>query len=141
VSAHLLDSENATTAPVQIFDSEAVETLIADYQRTGSVQILGQIIERSQPIFVSLIRSRHTFQYQDEHELLSIVNRKLLVSLPQYDPHRGTAFTFVSRLTLNMLCTSVTLQKKLAGRLRAHSPPKTATVRFNSFGNPENVME
>jgi hypothetical protein len=49
-------------------------------------------------------------------ELMAVVNGKLLRSLPNCSPERGTAFAFVSRLTTNMLCTVVTQRKKLAAR-------------------------
>jgi hypothetical protein len=117
VSARTFDSENPSAEPA--LDSEAVESLIAAYQRTGETKTLGEILERSQPISLSLIRSRNTFRFEDEDELLSAVNRKLLLSVQQFDRTRGTAFSFVNRLCINMLCTRVTLQKKLARRYEA----------------------
>ena len=47
---------------------------------------------------------------------MSIVNRKLLVSLPQFSRERGSAFSFVSRVTTNVLRTAVTHNRKLMGR-------------------------
>jgi hypothetical protein len=98
------------------FDSAKVEAMICEYQRTGSTELLGAVISRCQPITESLIRSRATFTYEDEDELVSIVNAKLLKSLRQYSATRGTAFSFVSRLTVNMLATTVTYKRKMAGR-------------------------
>jgi hypothetical protein len=100
------------------FDSAAVENLIADYQRTGSVTALSEIMTACQTIPISLIRARATARYADEGELMSTINRKLLVSLPQFDRARGTAFSFVSRLSLNMLATSVTHSRKLPAGTR-----------------------
>jgi hypothetical protein len=101
------------------FNSAEVETLIAHYQRTECHQTLGQIIERCRPIALSLIRDKATMRHVEVDELMSAVNNKLLRSLPSYDPARGTAFAFVSRLTCNMLCTQVTHRKKLAARYPA----------------------
>ncbi|PWT83898.1 MAG: hypothetical protein C5B58_05730 [Acidobacteria bacterium] len=98
------------------FDSGLVEDMLSAYQRDPQPETLGEIIRRCEPIALSLIRSRWTMQFEDESELMSIVNRKLLVSLPQYNRARGTAFSFVSRVALNMLATTVTHRRKLAAR-------------------------
>ena len=113
-------SENGAHAPAaQFFDSKHVERLIVQYQKDGCRETLGEIVNRCQPITISLIRKRCTFAHEDEDELLAIVNRKLLISLPQFDRTRGSAFSFVSRLAVNMLCTTVTHRCKLASRYPA----------------------
>lgn len=61
---------------------------------------------------------------EPEDELLSSVYRKLLVSVPQFDRARGSAFSFVSKLTLNQLATAVTRRKKLSNRF----PPLDRTM-------------
>jgi hypothetical protein len=114
------------------FDSRAVEKLIGEYQRDGSRELLGTIVVRCQPIAISLIRRRCTFRHEEEDELLSIVNRKLLVSLPQFDQNRGSAFSFVSRLSLNMLSTTVTHRKKLANRYPSLDKTLLSTVMDES---------
>jgi hypothetical protein len=101
------------------FDSPACEQLIDQYQKTDSRETLGEILARCQPITESLIRSRATFLHEDEDELISIVNGKLIKSLWQYHPSRGAAFAFVSRLTVNMLVTTVTYKRKLRGAVSA----------------------
>jgi hypothetical protein len=53
------------------------------------------------------------------------INKKLLTSLANYDPARGSAFSFVSRLALNMLAIIVT-----------HRPK--ATIHF-SRGNAKDI--
>ena len=67
--------------------------------------------------------------------MLAIVNRKLLISLPQFNRERGSAFSFVSRLATNMLCTRVTYRRKMASRyepldevLAASTPDERANL-------------
>ena len=132
MSTCAFDSEKLRTESVHFFNSETVEALIADFQHTCKTETLGEIITRCQPLSLSLVRSRRSFRFEDEDELLSVVNRKLLVSVPQYDRARGSAFSFVSKLCLNQLCTVVTLKKKLARRYEAltetviHTTPDSA---------------
>jgi hypothetical protein len=106
------------------FDPRRVEELITDYQVNENRETLGAIVKECERNILSLIRDRGTFAHEDEDELLSIVNRKLLVSLPQFDRARGSAFSFVSRLTVNMLATTVTHRRKLASRY----PPLDKTL-------------
>jgi hypothetical protein len=98
------------------FDSGAVEQLIAQYQKEGSREILGEIVSRCEPLTFSLIRSKRTMIYEPENELMSTINYKLVRSISHYDPGKGTAFTFISKLASNMMCTSVSLHKKLSLR-------------------------
>jgi hypothetical protein len=65
-------------------------------------------------------------RHEEVDELVSIVNGKLLKSIPHYSPERGTAFAFVSKLTTNMLSTVVTHHKKLASR---YSPLERSFAR------------
>ena len=110
------------------FDSAAVEALIADYQTNGSLATLSAVMTACQSIPISLIRSRRTMRYADEDELMSVVTYKLLRSLPQLDRAKGSAFSWVSRLTINMLATSVTHSRKLAGRYSPLDEALAATV-------------
>ena len=91
--------------------------MIRRYQANPErTEILGEVISRCRPIALSLIRSKGTVLHEDEDELLSVVDRKLMRSLPEYCLDRGTAFAFVFRLTVNMLSTTVTRRRKLAAR-------------------------
>jgi hypothetical protein len=110
------------------FDSAAVEDLIRVYQTNQKPEMLGEVIRRCEPIVLSLIRSKATMIYENEDELTSIVNTKLLKSLPQYCPIRGTAFAYVSRIALNMLASTVTRAKKLANRYPALDEVISQTV-------------
>jgi hypothetical protein len=101
------------------FDNTAVEALIRDYQATSCPNTLGEIISRCAPVALSLIRSKATMRHEELDELMAIVNGKLLRSLPRYRPERGSAFAFVSKLTVNMLATTVTHRKKMAARYPA----------------------
>lgn len=116
------------------FDSKAVETLIGNYQHDRSLEVLGEIVRHCEPIALSLIRSRSTMAYEAEDELLSSVYRKLMVSVLQFDRTRGSAFSFVSKLTLNMLATNVTHRKKLANRYPALDRTLMLTVADETAG-------
>jgi hypothetical protein len=106
-----------STAPIEFFfNSAAVERLIASYQATGRTETLGEVIEACRPISESIVRQRHTFVYESEDEIFSIINRKLFCSIEQYDPARGSAFSFISRLCINMCKTVVTHNRKQAAR-------------------------
>lgn len=82
---HELAQAQQRLANGYFFDSGAVETLIGNYQATRAPELLGEIIQRCEPIALSLIRGRSTIIFKPEDELLSCVHRKLLVSVPQFD--------------------------------------------------------
>lgn len=89
-------------------DSRAIESLIANYQSSGDIKSLDAVIALTQERARALIKFRKTYRYRPEAELLSDVNCKLLHAVNKYDPAKGTAFTFVSQVIHNALCTSVT---------------------------------
>jgi hypothetical protein len=57
-------------------------------------------------------RFNGTCQYRSEDELLSDVNFKLIRSVAKFDPSKGSAFTFVSKIIDSSLRTSVTATRK-----------------------------
>jgi hypothetical protein len=89
--------------------------LISAYQ-TGNnpAAALTEIVALTQRRALTLIRFYQTTRYRPEDELLSDVNWKLLKSIGKFDPTKGSAFTFVSQLISNSLCTSVTTARRNA---------------------------
>jgi len=55
-------------------------------------------------------------RYCSEAELLSDINYKLLKAVDRFDPTKGSAFTFVSQVVTNVLCTSVTIARRSSNR-------------------------
>jgi hypothetical protein len=96
------------------FDNAAVESLIARYQASRDLETLSAIVDLARPRALTLIRFRRTMRYCSEAELLSDVNCKLMRAVDKFDPAKATAFTFLSQVMLNTLCTSVANARKNA---------------------------
>jgi hypothetical protein len=93
-------------------DNGRIESLIAEYQTTRDVNTLASIVDLTQDRALTLIRFRKTTRYSTEGELLSDVNFKLIRAVDKFDRSKGTAFTFMSQVVMNTLCTSVTSARK-----------------------------
>jgi hypothetical protein len=98
------------------FDNVRLESLIAAHQTGSNPAALAEIVSLTQERALTLIRFHKTIRYRPEDELLSDVNFKLLRAVEKFDPAKGSAFTFVSRVVMNVLCTSVTNARKSADR-------------------------
>ena len=94
------------------WDNSAIEALINAYQTTRDVECLSMIITLTRDRALTLIRFRKTTRYRPEDELLSDINFKLLKAVDSFDPSKGSAFTFVSQVVTNVLCTSVSNTRK-----------------------------
>jgi hypothetical protein len=77
---------------------------------------LGEILRLTQTRALTLIRYHKTTRYVTEAELLSDVNFKLLWAVNKFDPAKGSAFTFVSHVITNVLCTAVAKTKTATRR-------------------------
>jgi DNA-directed RNA polymerase specialized sigma24 family protein len=98
-------------------DNGKLEKLIADYQAgTNPTAALAEIVELTQRRALTLIRFHQTTRYAPEDELLSDINVKLLRSISRFDPGRGSAFTYVSRVAQSVLWTAVTNARKNVAR-------------------------
>jgi hypothetical protein len=97
-------------------DNGRIESLIADYQANGDVRTLSAIVDLTQNRALTLIRFYKTTRYRARDELLSDVNFKLLKAVAKFDPSKGSAFTFVSQVISNVLCTAVTSARRNAAR-------------------------
>ena len=87
--------------------SQSIEAFIArDLSDTIAVDsTLAVIVDLTQRRALTLIRFRKTTRYLPEDELPSEVSVKLIKSIERFNPERGTAFTYVSRVVANVLCT------------------------------------
>jgi hypothetical protein len=94
------------------FDNARLEAVIARFQSTGDASSLSEIITLSEQRALTLIRFNGTACYRTESELLSDVHFKLLRSVGKFDPSKGTAFTFISKIIDSSLRTSVTVTRK-----------------------------
>jgi sigma-70-like protein len=93
-------------------DNARIESLIAQYQSTRDIETLSSIVALTHDRALTMIRFLRTSRYRTEAELISDINFKLLRAVDKFDPARGTAFTFVSKVVKNTLCTSVTSARK-----------------------------
>jgi hypothetical protein len=98
------------------FDNGAITELLYRYQADGDPEALTGIIEKAQERAKTLIRFYGTTRYLSEPELISDANLKLLRTVDKFDPAKGSAFTFISRVIATSLCTSVSSVRKNAGR-------------------------
>jgi hypothetical protein len=98
------------------FDNVRLESLISAYQAGTNPAALAEIATLTQARALTLIRFRKTARYSTEGELLSDVNFKLLRAVDKFDPAKGSAFTFVSQVVMNVLCTSVTNARKASAK-------------------------
>lgn len=99
-------------------NNNAIERAISDYQAHHDLASLTAIVSLTQDRAEALIRFRRTSRIIPECELLSDVHCKLLRSIDKFDPSKGTAFSFVSQVVLNALCTSVTNARRYQNRYR-----------------------
>jgi hypothetical protein len=93
-------------------DNGRIDAAIAQYQSTGDLESLSTIVELTRDRAQTLIRFRKTTRYVPMDELLSDVHSKLLRAVDMFDPSKGSAFTFVSQVISNTLCTAVTSRRK-----------------------------
>jgi hypothetical protein len=103
-------TSNGCTEPH--FNNAGLERAIACFQAQGDVQSLSEIVRLVQPRAETLIRFYKTSHYRPEDELLSDINHKLLRSVTQFDPAKGSAFTYVSKIIDSSLRTSVSTQRR-----------------------------
>jgi hypothetical protein len=94
------------------FDNVRLEEVIGRFQREGDAASLSEIVELSQKRALMLIRFNGTTCYCTENELLSDVNYKLLRAVAKFDPRKGSAFTFVSKIIDSSLRARVTATRK-----------------------------
>jgi hypothetical protein len=98
------------------FDNVRLESLISAYQAGTNPAALAEIVTLTQARALTLIRFRKTARYSTESELLSDVNFKLIRAVDKFDPAKGTAFTFLSQVVTNVLCTSVTNARRASAK-------------------------
>jgi hypothetical protein len=99
-------------------DNDRIERAITQYQATHDTESLSRIIELTQTRAQTLIRFYRTTRYKPKDELLSDVNFKLMRAVGKFDPEKGSAFTFVSQVVMNVLCTSVSNARRDSTRYR-----------------------
>jgi hypothetical protein len=97
-------------------DSGAIEASLRDYQSTGSTAALDKFLAMAQERALTLIRYNHVTRYRTETELMSDITFKLIRSAPRFDSSRGSGFTFLSAVVMNVLRTNVTSARKHLGR-------------------------
>ena len=97
-------------------DNAAIENALFEYRNSRSQSALTQIISLTQRRALTLIRANHVTRYRTESELMSDINFKLLRAVDKFDPTRGTGFTFLSAVVVNVLRSTVTSSRKIAGR-------------------------
>jgi hypothetical protein len=98
------------------FDNLRLESLIAAHRTGTAPAALAEIVTLTQDRALTLIRFHKTTRYSSEAELLSDVHLKLLRAVDKFDPTKGTAFTFLSRVVTNALCTAVTNARRTSSR-------------------------
>jgi len=101
---------------VHHFDNEQVTECIRRYQALGDPEALAGFVAASQERAKILIRHNAASRYVPENELISDVTWKLLRAVPRFNPERGSAFCFVSCVTMNVLHSAVNAQRKRTDR-------------------------
>jgi hypothetical protein len=98
-------------------DSGVIEASLRDYQSTGSAAALDKFLSMAQERALTLIRYNGVTRYRSESDLLSDINFKLMRSASRFDISRGSGFTFLSAVVMNVLRTNVTRVRKDNNRL------------------------
>jgi hypothetical protein len=98
------------------FDSARFEQVVTRFQSQRDVASLTEIVTLTQRRAEVLIRFNGTTSYRTEPELLSDINFKLLRSVAKYDPQKGSAFTYISKIIDSSLRTAVTNQRRYWSR-------------------------
>jgi len=99
-------------------NNHLIERAITEYQTSQDVRSLDAIVSLTQPRALTLIRFYRTTKYKSRDELLSDVNFKLLKAVETFDPMKGSAFTFVSKVISNVLFTAVANARKDTARYK-----------------------
>jgi hypothetical protein len=110
------------------FDNARFEQAVTRLQN-GDTNALGEIIKLSQRRALALIRYNGTHHYCGEDELLSDVNYKLLRAVRGFNPSKGSAFTFVSKVIDSTLRTRVTTTRRHWARHVELNDEITTTLR------------
>src|SRR5260221_9915642 len=92
-------------APDWNFDNEAVQSQLLVWQRTQDPRALESVLEASRAHIARLVRG---FRDVPMDETLNEVLIKVWRSAHLFDPQRGSAFSFVSRLALSVACNTQT---------------------------------
>src|SRR5258708_6357959 len=85
------------------FDNEAVQSQLLAWQRTGNPRALQSVFEGSRAHVLRLVRG---FREVPLDETINEVLIKVWSSAHLYDPQRGTAFSFISRVATTVACNA-----------------------------------
>jgi DNA-directed RNA polymerase specialized sigma24 family protein len=88
------------------FDSPRVEQLIGEWKLTGKIETFEQILEQIFPMVRRLILSQKTNKLLLFEDLVSRVQVKLFKHLKGFDPAKGSAFSYLSKITKSVLCSA-----------------------------------
>lgn len=125
----------------QHLNNAKLEEVIIRFQRTGDASSLGEIVALSQQRALTLIRFNGTTSYRSEVELLSDINFKLMRSVRNFDPNKGSAFTFVSKIIDSSLRTSVSVVRKNWARHVELDEAIASTLHTNGEKDHQEVLE
>jgi DNA-directed RNA polymerase specialized sigma24 family protein len=122
-------------------DNVRLESLIGEYQAKGDAGSLGEIVRLTQTRALTLIRFHKTARYAAEDELLSDINFKLMRAVGKFDAAKGSAFTFVSRVASNALCTAVSRARATANRFVELDESVTNNLHTHGESQSRDVIE
>jgi Sigma-70 region 2 len=88
------------------FNSPRVGQLIVEYQKTKEPEILGEVLKESDALIASLIRQHPgNMELATFDELVTEIYFKIFKSVKHFNPERGTAYSFLSRMIINYLAS------------------------------------
>ena len=85
------------------FDNDVVQSQLLAWQRTGNPRALQSVFEGSRAHVLRLVRGFHEVPLD---ETINEVLIKVWSSAHLYDPQRGTAFSFISRVATTVACNA-----------------------------------
>jgi len=123
------------------FDNVRLQACIARFQAQGDRASLAEIIELSQRRAQTLIRYYGSAHYCTESELLSDINFKLLRAVGKFDPQKGSAFCYISKIIDSSLRTSVTNTRKRTARFCEFDESIADTLHTNGESESRDQIE
>ncbi len=116
------------------FDNEAVQSRLLLWQENRDPQLMEEVLMMSRPHIVQMLRSYRELGYE---ETTNSALAKLWKSAHLYNPERGTAFSFVSRVAATTACNVLGELRRLRDRYRAMETDywdSLAAPGFDSYG-------
>lgn len=123
------------------FDDARVTNLIVRYQEAGDQEALAGAITSAQERIKTLIRFYGSARFASEAELVADANWKLLRGIHHFDPAKGSAFCWVSAVTLNAIRSVVTRERNRSSKIVELDETITGKLSTNGDAHGQEAVD